>query len=155
MTSILKKIIGLFIVKKEEILKKTSSHLPLTTSKSNIAQKSYKKTTVQQSKPKKINQQKNTTSSIQKNTNYPPRINISRLETRIKKNILFLYELSLALQTEKKYESYLAKVLDMKEQSEACLKMLFKLNKNAPYFYNTVRLILNHAEVISELRKET
>jgi hypothetical protein len=155
MNSILKKIIGLFIGKKEEIFKKISSQSQLDSSKPNISQKSQKKTTFQYSQTKKRNQHRNTTTSIQKNTNHPPRINIPRLEMRIKKNILFLYELSLALQAEKKYAAYLTKVLDMKDQSEACLKMLFKLDKNAPYFYNTVRLILNHAEIVSELRKET
>lgn len=151
MASILQKIIQLFISKKEKISQSISSS-------QNIA-----------STPPKISSQQQNV-SLRKKTNHPvsrvkktptkqklvtetSRINIPRLETRIKKNILFLYELSLALQVEQKYASYLTKVLNMKEQSEACLKMLFKLDKKAPYFYNTVRLILNHAEVVSELRK--
>lgn len=151
MASILQKIIQLFIGKKEEISQSISSsqNIAITPQKissqqSNISLRKKNNHPVSRAKKNPTKQKPVTETS---------RINIPRLETRIKKNILFLYELSLALQVDQKYASYLAKVLDMKEQSEACLKMLFKLDKKAPYFYNTVRLILNHAEVISELRK--
>lgn len=72
---------------------------------------------------------------------------------KIKKNIFFLDELLELLDGKKQYQSYYLKVKDMKEQSEGCYKIVFRMKEEAPYFQSTLKMILNHTNTIKVLLK--
>lgn len=75
----------------------------------------------------------------------------SSLMRKIKINLFYLEELLIVFEGEAHYLKYYNKIKDMKEQSENCFKIVFRLRDDAPYLKKTLVVILEHTRVISKL----
>lgn len=80
-------------------------------------------------------------------------INKAMLMRRIKTNIFFLDDLMGKLEGIEKYRKYYIKVRDLKTQSEGTFKIIHRINEEAPYYYNTLKAILEHTRTIEKLFK--
>jgi hypothetical protein len=157
---------------------KTGSHQQKTTSSVSSGRKNSNATTVNTRSRKsgthiqpkndqqslKSNNQKNTSAipvtprppaqvqtAVQQNTDKA--INKSMLMRRIKTNIFFLDDLMGKLEGIEKYRKYYIKVRDLKTQSEGTFKIIHRISEDAPYYYNTLKAILEHTRTIEKLFK--
>lgn len=89
--------------------------------------------------------------AVQQNTDKA--INKSMLMRRIKTNIFFLDDLMGKLEGIEKYRKYYIKVRDLKTQSEGTFKIIHRISEDAPYYYNTLKAILEHTRTIEKLFK--
>ena len=78
-------------------------------------------------------------------------INKSQLMHQIKTNIFFLDELQKKLEGKEEYKVIYNKVTDLKNQSEDCFKIIFRIKTEAIYYENTLEIILQHTQKISQL----
>lgn len=73
---------------------------------------------------------------------------------QIQTNIYFLDTLIEEFKMFPNYDSYLYKLEDLKKQSEGCMKIIFKIKIEAPYYAHTLKTIYSHAKNIAELMEE-
>lgn len=78
-------------------------------------------------------------------------VTFDQLEARIRNNIFFLENLIVSLDTNPQYLKYKNKVLDLKKQSEDSLKIMLRINKNAPYYQATMQNVVKHTNTVSKL----
>lgn len=81
----------------------------------------------------------------------PVRLNAQLVVLKIKNNILFLDALIEQFKELKGYEGYLVKLQDLHQQSTGCLRIVFTIKKDAPYYKNTLKAIYSHTQNIAEL----
>lgn len=73
---------------------------------------------------------------------------------KIKRNMFFLDELIMKLESKPQYVLYYEKVNELKTQSEATYKILHRLREEKPYYQKTLEMILRHTNIVSELLEE-
>lgn len=78
-------------------------------------------------------------------------INADYIVLKIKNNIQFLDYLIAEFSPHIEYKSYLLKLEDLHQQSTGCLRIIFRINKNAPYYNNTLKTIYSHTKNVAEL----
>ncbi len=89
---------------------------------------------------------------IKKEINQYQTVSLEKLAHRIESNLKMLDDLILELKEyDQEYYSYIMKLEDLKYQSEGNKKILAKLKKEAPYYGSTIRAIVNHTGIVSEL----
>lgn len=81
-------------------------------------------------------------------------INKEALSKKIKRNMFFLDELIMKLESKPQYVLYYEKVTELKTQSEATYKILHRLREEKPYYQKTLEMILRHTNIVSELLEE-
>lgn len=79
------------------------------------------------------------------------KINKRLIDNKIKKNIFFIDDLMEKMFEIPEYLSYYNKLKDLKTQSQNSLRILYRMSEDAPYYYNTVKAIINHTNTISKL----
>ena len=79
------------------------------------------------------------------------KVNKEDLGKRIKENIFVIEEFMAKMESLDEYLSYYNKLQDLKTQSQNSLRILYRMSEEAPYYYNTVKAIVNHTNVIGEL----
>ncbi len=89
---------------------------------------------------------------IKKEINKYQTVPLEKLSLRIESNLKMLDDLILELKEyDQEYHAYIMKLEDLKYQSEGNKKILMKLKKEAPYYGSTIRAIINHTGIVSEL----
>ena len=91
---------------------------------------------------------------VKKNQNVKKVINKEALSKKIKRNMFFLDELIMKLESKPQYVLYYEKVTELKTQSEATYKILHRLREEKPYYQKTLEMILRHTNIVSELLEE-
>ena len=81
-------------------------------------------------------------------------INKDSLSKKIKRNIFFLDELIMTLDGQEEYISYYEKVVDLKTQSQATYKILYRLSAEKPYYTKTLEMVFKHTNIVSELLED-
>jgi hypothetical protein len=81
-------------------------------------------------------------------------IDKDRVMTQIKNNIYFLETLIVEMEAFAEYSTYVVKLRDMKEQSQGCLRILFRMKEDAPYFAHTLKTVYSHTKTISQLMED-
>jgi len=92
--------------------------------------------------------------NVKKNPNVKKIINKEALAKKIKRNMFFLDELIMKLESKPQYVLYYEKVNELKTQSEATYKILHRLREEKPYYQKTLEMILRHTNIVSELLEE-
>jgi len=82
------------------------------------------------------------------------KISKDKVTTQIKKNIYFLETLITELEEHIEYYTYTLKLHELKDQSQGCLRILFRIKEDAPYYLNTLKTVYSHTKTISELMEE-
>lgn len=81
-------------------------------------------------------------------------IDRQRVIAQIKNNIYFLETLIVEMEGFPEYSTYVVKLREMKDQSQGCLRILFRINKESIYFPHTLKTVYSHTKTISELMEE-
>lgn len=89
--------------------------------------------------------------SVNFNNEHIKKVNREAIENKIKKNIFFIDNLMGKMEGIEEYISYYNKLDDLRTQSQNSLRLLFRIKEEAPYYYNTVKAIMQHTKVISGL----
>ena len=50
--------------------------------------------------------------------------------------------------------TYVIKLRDLKEQSQGCLRILFRMKEEAPYFAHTLKTVYSHTKTVSQLLED-
>ena len=91
---------------------------------------------------------------VKREKNKSKNIDKQRVIAQIKNNIYFLETLIVEMEGFSEYSTYVIKLREMKEQSQGCLRILFRINKEAIYFSHTLKTVYSHTKTISELMEE-
>lgn len=91
---------------------------------------------------------------VKREKNKSKTIDRQRVMAQIKNNIYFLETLIVEMEGFPEYSTYVVKLREMKEQSQGCLRILFRINKKAIYFPHTLKTVYSHTKTISELMEE-
>ena len=78
-------------------------------------------------------------------------LNAELISLKIKYNIYFLTNLMEQFRPHKEYDSYLRKLEDLHDQSSGCLRIIFKIKKDAPYYKATLKTVYSHTLNVAEL----
>lgn len=81
-------------------------------------------------------------------------IDKERVMTQIKNNIYFLDTLIVEMEAFEEYFTYVIKLRDLKEQSQGCLRILFRMKEEAPYFAHTLKTVYSHTKTVSQLLED-
>lgn len=79
------------------------------------------------------------------------KLNKRAINQKIRINIFFIDNLMNEMESLNEYLSYYEKLKNLKQQSQNSLKILYRINDDAPYYVSTLKAVLRHTKIISQL----
>lgn len=86
---------------------------------------------------------------IKEHTNL--KLDKKEINQKIRINIFFIDSLMSEMEFLSEYLSYYEKLKDLKNQSQNSLKILHRINDDAPYYISTLKAVLRHTKIIAQL----